>query len=168
MLVLTFDRSVLADTSTTLAAGVGSVSSTTFSGNTATVQLSGVSDRQTITVELDNVVGVVGVNSKVLVSMSVLICDVNQSGSVTNEDILAVQSHSGATVDSTTFKYDTTANGVINSSDISYTQSSESDSLYPDLASPATIVTRAANPHAAMKIESGWVNLNYGFPPLSP
>jgi hypothetical protein len=56
--------------------------------------LSGVSDRQTITVELDNVVGVVGVNSKVLVSMSVLIGDVNQSGSVTNEDILAVQSHS--------------------------------------------------------------------------
>src|SRR5947209_9490386 len=69
--VLTFDRNVLSDTSTTLAAGVGSVSTTTFSGNTATVSLSGVADRQTITIELDNVVGVVGVNAKVLVSMSV-------------------------------------------------------------------------------------------------
>src|ERR1700736_1131891 len=58
-IVLTFDRNVSADTSTTVAAGVGTVSSTTFSGNTATVSLSGVSDRQTITVELDNVVGVV-------------------------------------------------------------------------------------------------------------
>jgi RHS repeat-associated protein len=135
-LVLTFDRNVLSDTSTTLAAGIGTVSSTTFSGNTATVQLSGVSDRQTITVELDNVVGVVGVNSKVLVSMSVLVGDVNQNGAVTVEDINLIKANVAATVDSTTFKYDTNANGVISNGDVSQAAAMESqgDSLYPDFA----------------------------------
>jgi RHS repeat-associated protein len=133
-IVLTFDRLVLADTSTTVAAGIGTVGTATFNGNTATISLSGVADRQTITLELDNVVGVVGINSKVLVSMSVLVGDVNQSGAVTNEDIVAVQQHSGSVVDSTTFQYDTTHNGAINSADIYFTQGRESDSLYPDFA----------------------------------
>jgi RHS repeat-associated protein len=135
-LVLTFDRNVLSDTSTTIAAGIGTVGSTTFNGNTATVSLSGVSDRQTITVELDNVVGAVGVNSKVLVSMSVLVGDVNQSGAVTVEDFILVQANSGFAVTNSTFKYDTTHNGAINSSDIGSTQTlaRQGDSLYPDFA----------------------------------
>ena len=134
VLVLTFDRTVLSDTSTQLATGVGTVGSTTFSGNTATISLSGVSDRQTITVELDNVVGGVGVNSKVLVSMSVLVGDVNQSGAVTVEDYTLVLQHSGQSVTSSTFQYDVTHNGLINSSDYGYTQTlaGQGDSLYPD------------------------------------
>lgn len=133
-LVLTFDRNVLSDTSTTVAAGVGSVSSTTFSGNTATVQLSGVADRQTITVELDNVVGAVGVNSKVLVSMSICIGDVNQSGAVTVEDIRAVQSQSGHAVTTSSFQYDVNADGFIDAIDTSLDKSVAGDSLYPDFA----------------------------------
>jgi RHS repeat-associated protein len=135
-LVLTFDRNVLSATRTTIASGIGTVGSSTFSGNNATVSLSGVSDHQTITVELDNVVGAVGINSKVLVSMSVLVGDVNQSGAVTIEDIRLVQANSGVAVTSSTFMYDTTHNGAINSSDIGQTQylENQGDSLYPDFA----------------------------------
>ena len=135
--VLTFDRPVVVATSASIASGVGSVSGLpSFSGNTATIQLTGVADRQTITVELDNVVGVIGTNAKVLVGMSVLIGDVNQDGAVTAEDINAVQSKSGYAVDNTTFKYDVNHNGAINSSDVGYTQYVESQdaSLFPDFA----------------------------------
>jgi YD repeat-containing protein len=73
-LVLTFDRPVIASTSTTIASGVGSVNGVPlFIGNTATVQLSGVADRQTITLELDNVTGITGATAKVFVAMSVLV-----------------------------------------------------------------------------------------------
>jgi RHS repeat-associated protein len=133
-LILTFDRNVLSDTSTTLAAGVGSVSSTTFSGSTATVQLSGIADRQTITVELDNVVGVTGVNAKVLVSMSICIGDVTQSGAVTVEDINAVKAHSGNAVTSSTFQYDLNHDGYIDSIDTAQDKSVVGDSVYPDFA----------------------------------
>jgi RHS repeat-associated protein len=133
-LVLTFDRNVLSDTSTTIASGIGTVGTTVFLGNTATISLSGVSDRQTITVELDNVVGVTGINSKVLVSMSVLVCDVNQSGAVTVEDMALIQANSGMAVTNSTFKYDTNHNGLINSTDasIAFQSLSQGDSLYPD------------------------------------
>jgi hypothetical protein len=70
---LTFDRPVVAATSTTIASGVGTVSGVPlFVRNTATVQLSGVADRQTITLELDNIVGATGTTAKAFVAMSVL------------------------------------------------------------------------------------------------
>ncbi len=134
--LLTFDRTVLSATSVTVASGVGSVASTSFSGNTATISLSGVSDRQTITLELDNIIGVVGVNTKVLISMSVLVGDVNQSGAVTIEDIALVTANTGVAVTGSTFKYDINHNGAINSSDISQIKvlGSQGSSLYPDFA----------------------------------
>jgi RHS repeat-associated protein len=136
-IVLTFDRPVVAATSTTIASGVGTVSGVPlFVGNTATVQVSGVADRQTITVELDNVVGVTGTTAKVFVAMSVLAGDVNQNGAVTVQDINLVKSHVAAPVDSTTFIYDTNHNGVITNTDVSQTKSFEGNgnSLFPDFA----------------------------------
>jgi len=120
-LMLTFDRPVVSGTAT-IASGVGTVNGLpTFSGNTATVQLSGVANRQTITVELDNVVGVTGVTDKVLVAMSVLVGDVSQDGAVTGIDSDLVRSSSGASITAATFKRDVTANGFINSGDFSVT-----------------------------------------------
>jgi hypothetical protein len=75
-LVLTFDRPVLAATSATITSGVETVSGlASFSGNTATVHLSGVADRQTITLELDNVIGVTGRTAKVFAAISICIGD---------------------------------------------------------------------------------------------
>jgi RHS repeat-associated protein len=132
-LVLTFDRTVVSGTAT-IASGVGTAGLPTFSGNTATVSLSGVADRQTITVELDNVLGVTGLTAKVFVAMSVLVGDVNQNGAVTADDIDLVKGHLGATVDNSTFKYDVNANGAINSSDLALNKTMYGDSLFPDFA----------------------------------
>jgi RHS repeat-associated protein len=68
--------------------------------------------------------------------MSVLVGDVNQSGAVTVEDYTLVLANSGNVADSSTFKYDVTHNGIINSSDYGYTQTlaGQGDSLYPDFA----------------------------------
>jgi RHS repeat-associated protein len=135
-LMLTFDRPVVLGTAT-IASGVGTVNSLpSFSGNTATVQLSGVANRQTITVELDNVVGITGVTSKVLVAMSVLVGDVNQDGAVTGIDSDLVRSSSGASVTADTFKKDVTANGFINSGDFSATGTGvyQGAALFPDFA----------------------------------
>lgn len=135
-IVLTFDRPVISGTAT-LAAGVGTVGALpTFSGNTATVQLSGVADRQTITVELDNVVGVTGLTEKVFVAMSVLVGDVNQNGAVTSEDIELIRVLSGNVANSGTFKRDLNVDGVVNSADITAVRRTEGDgaSLFPDFA----------------------------------
>src|SRR5207244_2461859 len=90
----------------------------------------------TITLELDNVVGAVGVNAKVLVSMSICVGDVNQSGAVTVEDIDAVKAHSGPAPNSTTFIYDLNHDGFLDSADIAQIRSvaSQGASLFPDFA----------------------------------
>lgn len=135
-LVLTFDRPVLSGTAT-MASGVGSAGALpAFSGNTATVQLTGVADRQTVTVELDNVVGVAGTTAKVLVAMSVLVGDVNQNGAVTVEDVTLVRSFNSHAIDSSTFRYDVNASGHIDAGDVGLDtlSSGQGASLFPDFA----------------------------------
>jgi RHS repeat-associated protein len=136
-LVLTFDRPVLVATSATIASGVGTVSGLpAFSGNTATVQLTGVADRQTITLELDNVVGVVGTTAKVFVAVSMLKGDVNQDGVVTVTDVALIQAMTRRTASATTFTRDINATGLIDGNDVSAGQSNEVQdaALFPDFA----------------------------------
>jgi RHS repeat-associated protein len=136
-LVLTFDRPVLVATSATIASGVGTVNGLpSFSGNTATVQLSGVADRQTITVELDNVIGMTGMTAKVFVAMSVCIGDVNQDGAVTVDDVTLIQAMARHSVTASTFTRDINANGLIDGNDVSAGAASEGQGaeLFPDFA----------------------------------
>jgi RHS repeat-associated protein len=137
-LVLTFDRPVVAATGgATIASGVGSANGVpVFIGNTATVLLSGMADRQTVTVELDNVVGVAGTTAKVFVAMSVLIGDVNQDGAVTVADVALIQAMTRHPVDSSTFTRDINANGLIDGNDVSAgaTSDSQGAALFPDFA----------------------------------
>lgn len=130
-LVLTFDRTVISGTAA-IASGVGTAGTPTFSGSTATVSLSGVADRQTIILELDNVAGTKKTTQKVLVAMSVLVCDVNQNGAVTVEDINLVTANVGANVTASTFQYDVNASGTISSSDVSTVQFANGGSLFSD------------------------------------
>ncbi len=135
--VLTFDGAVSAATSASVASGVGSVSGLpTFLGNTATVQLGGVADRQTITVELDNVVGGGGTTAKVFVAMSILIGDVNQDGAVTATDVRLIQDSTRQEPDSSTFTCDINATGWIDGNDVSLGTGSQNQgaALYPDFS----------------------------------
>jgi hypothetical protein len=111
--------------------GTGSVSGTpTFSGNTMTVNLTGVTDVQRITVTLNNVTDNFGqVLPATAVSVNMLVGDVNSSKSVNASDIGAVKAQSGLPVTAANFRSDVAVNGSINASDIGLVKSRSGQSV---------------------------------------
>ncbi len=98
--------------------GTGSVSSTTVAGNQVTVNLTGVTNAQVITITLFGVND--GTNAgDVSVPMSVLLGDTNANGSVNSSDISQTKVQSGTAASMSNFREDVTINGLINSSDVS-------------------------------------------------
>ena len=92
------------------------------SGTQVTINLSGVTDVQTITVALFDVddgthMGDVGVR------MRVMIGDATGNGAVNSSDISSIKAKIGRPIDGTTFRADVTANGDINSGDVGLTKS---------------------------------------------
>ena len=109
--------------------GTGSVVSITGNGTTqVTVNLTGVTNAQTITVTLSSVND--GTNTgDVGVRMGVLGGDTNADGFVNSADISQTKSQSGITVSASNFREDVTADGSINSGDISLTKSKSGTAL---------------------------------------
>jgi hypothetical protein len=108
--------------------GTGSVSSTSTNNNQVFINLTGVTNAQTIQVTL------VGVNdgtstASVTIPMSILVGDTTGNGAVNSSDIAQTQSQSGQTVGPDNFREDVTANGLVNSSDISLVQSKSGTAL---------------------------------------
>jgi uncharacterized repeat protein (TIGR03803 family) len=114
--------------------GVGSVSSSTIDSSDAhqyLVDLTGVTNAQTITVSLTNVGDSAGgFSSTVSASMKVLVGDTNGDGSVNSSDIAQTKSQSGIAVTSSNFREDLTTDGFINSGDIALTKS-KSGTAFP-------------------------------------
>ena len=108
--------------------GTGSVSSTTTNNNQVFVNLTGVTNAQTIQVTLF-AVNDGTVTSNVTVPISVLVGDTTANGAVNSSDIAQTQSQSGQAVTTANFREDVTANGVINSSDIALVQSKSGTGL---------------------------------------
>ncbi|MEO5720754.1 MAG: dockerin type I domain-containing protein [Chthoniobacterales bacterium] len=129
-IVATFTNDV-ASGSASVSSGTGSVSgSPTFSGNTMTVNLTGVTDVQQILVSLNGVTDTTGQTLPTQpVPMRVLVGDVNENNSVNATDVSVVKSSSGATVSSVNFRADVTADGAINSSDVGLTKLRSGNSL---------------------------------------
>jgi hypothetical protein len=129
-IVVTFPSAVTFD-SAAVTSGTGTISSTSGSGTTAlTVNLTGVTNAQTITLTLSGVndgtsTGDVGVR------MGVLIGDTTANGSVNSSDISQTKAQSGTATDSSNFRTDVTVNGLINSSDISTVKSKSGTALSP-------------------------------------
>ena len=93
--------------SATVSSGAGSVSGTAVTGNTVTVTLTGVADRQTITVTLSDVTDFFGQTMPPLnVRMNVLFGDSNGNGAVESSDISQVKANSGAALTQATFRSD--------------------------------------------------------------
>ena len=111
--------------------GTGTVSgSPTFSGNTMTVNLTGVVDVQEITVTVSNVSDGNGhVLPQTSVSMNVLIGDVNGNKIVNATDVALVKSQVGQAVTGSNFREDVNADGSISSSDVALTKSHVGDGL---------------------------------------
>src|SRR5207237_3308210 len=98
--------------------GTGSVSSFTGSGTSqVTVNLTGVTNVQRITVTLFNVNDGTHMGN-VPVSMGVLVGDVNGNAVVNSSDVSLTKSQVGQAVSGSNFREDVNANGVINSVDV--------------------------------------------------
>jgi hypothetical protein len=101
--------------------GNGSVMNFSVLDNQVTVNLTGVTNVQTIVVTLTGVSD--GTNtSNVQATMGVLFGDVSGNGTVSNTDVASVKSQVAAPVDSSNFRDDVTANGIISNTDVSSTK----------------------------------------------
>jgi hypothetical protein len=103
--------------------GAGSVSTTSMNGNQVFVNLTGVTNAQTIQVTLAGVNDGTNV-ANVVIPMSVLLGDVNANGVLTNADVSLVKAQvaAGGSVSASNFRDDVNANGVITNADVSITK----------------------------------------------
>jgi hypothetical protein len=120
--VFTFPSAVTF-TNAAVTAGAGSVSGTSGSGTTTvTVNLTGVTNAQRITVTL------FGVNDgmstgDVGLQIGVLIGDANGNGTVNASDVSQTKSQLGQAVTNSNFRTDINASGTINASDVAIVKS---------------------------------------------
>ena len=116
--------------SASVTSGTGSVSSFTVSGPQVTVNLTGVTNVQRITVTLFNVNDGTHMGN-VPVSMGVLVGDVNGNALVNASDVSLTKSQVGVPVSSSNFREDVNANGVINSVDVALVKARVGTALPP-------------------------------------
>jgi alpha-tubulin suppressor-like RCC1 family protein len=132
-IVFTFANVLTSVDAAAVTNGNGSVSSSSVDPNDArnyTVNLTGVSNAQSITVTLTNVTDAVGnFSGSVSASMRVLVGDTNGDGFVNSADIGQTKSQSGQSVTSSNFREDVNADGFINSADIGLVKSRSGTAL---------------------------------------
>ena len=132
-LVFTFVNPLTSVGGASITSGTATVSSSNIDGADAynyIVNLTGVTNEQTITVSLNNVTDSVGNSSgSVSGSMSVLIGDTNGDRFVNSADISQTKSQSGQPVTSANFREDVNTDGFLNSGDISLVKSKSGTAL---------------------------------------
>ncbi len=130
-IVYTFPSAVTFS-SASLSAGTGSVMSSSGSGTTTvTVNLTGVTNIQRITVKLTALTEVATpANTGDLgVTMGVLVGDTNNNGAVNAGDTAQTKGRSGQTTDGTNFRSDVNTDGIINAGDSSAVKSRSGTAL---------------------------------------
>ena len=116
--------------SASMTSGTGSVSSFSVSGPQVTVNLTGVTNAQRITITLHNVND--GIHTgDVPVSMGVLIGDTNANATVNAADVAQTKARLGQAVDALNFRSDVNANGSINAADTAIVKQNSGTSLPP-------------------------------------
>jgi hypothetical protein len=116
--------------SASVTSGTGSVSSFTVSGPQVTVNLTGVTNVQRMTVTLFNVNDGTHMGN-VPISMGVLIGDVSGDAAVNAFDVSLTKMQVGQPVTGSDFREDVNANGVINSVDVALVKSKVGTALPP-------------------------------------
>jgi hypothetical protein len=116
--VFTFNNNVVSG-GANIGNGVGTPSSPVFSGNTMTVNLTGVADAQRLTLVLSNITDQFSqVLPETAVSVKILIGDTNGNGVVNASDVAQAKAQSGNLMLDTNFRADANINGAINATDI--------------------------------------------------
>jgi hypothetical protein len=116
--------------SAAVTSGTGSVGSFTVSGSQVTVNLTGVTNIQRITVTLFNVNDGTHMGN-VPVSMGVLVGDVNGNAAVNASDVGLTKSQAGQVVSGSNFREDVNANGTISATDVAQVKANVGTSLPP-------------------------------------
>jgi uncharacterized delta-60 repeat protein len=116
--------------SASVTSGTGSVSSFSVTGPQVTVNLTGVTNAQRITVTLMNVNDGTHMGN-VPVSMGVLIGDVNGNAIVNASDVSLTKSQVGQPVSGSNFREDVNANGTISATDVALVKSKVGTALPP-------------------------------------
>jgi hypothetical protein len=116
--------------SASVTSGTGMVSSFTVSGSQVTVNLTGVTDAQRITMTLHNVNDGTSTGD-VPISMGVLVGDVNGNAVVNASDVSLTKSQVGNPVSSSNFREDVNANGTISATDVALVKSEVGTALPP-------------------------------------
>ena len=116
--------------SASVTSGNGSVSSFSVSGSQVTVNLTGVTNVQRITVTLSNVNDGTHMGN-VPVSMGVLVGDVNGNATVNASDVSLTKSQVGQAVSGSNFREDVNVNGTISSTDVALVKSEVGTALPP-------------------------------------
>ena len=128
--VFTFTNNVVSGNAS-VTTGTGNVSgSPTFSGNTMTVNLTGVTDVQQIAVTASGVMDTFGQTlPDTAVPANMLAGDTTGNKTVNSSDVGMTKQQVGAAVDATNFRTDVNANGTLNASDVSIVKELSGDSL---------------------------------------
>ncbi len=105
--------------------GVGSVSNMSVVGSEVTIDLTGVTDAQVISVTLFGVNGA----TDVAVPMGVLLGDTTGNGTVNASDLAQTKANSGQPLTQANFRTDATVSGVINASDVALVKSQSGRAL---------------------------------------
>ena len=127
-IVITFGFPVTFN-SASITSGTGNLASVNGNGTaTVTINLTGVTNAQTLTVTLS------GVNygtttGDLPIRMRVLIGDTNGNGSVNASDVTQTKAQAGQAITSSNFREDVNGNGVINASDVALVKSKSGTSL---------------------------------------
>jgi len=129
-LLITFTNTMVSGNAS-VTGGTGSVAgSPTFSGSTMTVNVTGVSDVQKLTVTLSNVTDAFAqVLPDTPVSMNMLIGDTNANKTVNVSDVAQTKGQSGLPVTAANFRTDVNVNGAISVSDIAQVKANAGNSV---------------------------------------
>jgi hypothetical protein len=130
-LVFTFDKPITG-ASASVSEGAATLAAPTFSGNTVTVALSNVTNKQYVTVALSNVTssdgGTGGIGS---VRVGFLLGDVNQSRVVSVADLGLVNAQLAQSVTAANYLKDVNANGTLTVADKGITNANLTNALPP-------------------------------------
>jgi len=133
MMVFTFANTLTSVDGASITSGGGSVTTNYIDSTDAhnyIVNLTGVTNAQTITASLTNVTDSAGDFSPAVAgTMGVLVGDTNGDGFVNSADISQTKSQSGQPVTSANFREDLNVDGFINSADISLVKSTSGTAL---------------------------------------
>ncbi len=129
-LVLTFQNPIKEGSSFAVNLSSGTLGTTSVSGNTLTIDLSGAAQGQTLTVGVNDVEDAsTGASGNYSLQVGVLYGDVNGNGLVNVADINMVRQASGEAVNATDFRDDLNCNGLINVADINIVRQLSGGSL---------------------------------------